>query len=35
MKLIDHCKQKSNEKVIGLMKDKLGGNIMKELGLFP
>ena len=35
MKLIDHCLQKSNEKVIGLMKDKLGGKIMKELGLFP
>ena len=24
MKVIDHCQQKSNKKVIGLMKDKLG-----------
>ena len=31
MKVIDHCeKEKKNKNVIGLMKDKLGGNIITE-----
>ena len=28
--MIDHCLQEKNRKVIGLMKDELGGNILTE-----
>ena len=32
MKLIDHCLHVKSIKVVGLMKDKLGGKVMQEFG---